>query len=49
MNNVSGGGEGVAYFLSEALWPDHIVEESLDLAADERYYWDYYYLTGEMY
>jgi transglutaminase/protease-like cytokinesis protein 3 len=47
----AGGYENHDYFLSPTLWTDeeHVIESVTDLAEDGKYYWEYYYLTGEGY
>jgi hypothetical protein len=47
----AGGYERYDYYLSATLWADetHVIESVTDLAEDGKYYWEYYYLTGESY
>lgn len=46
---TGGGHERYTYYLSETLWANHTVEEIKDLADEEKYMWEKYYLTGAGY
>lgn len=46
---VGGGYEDYEYYLSQALWFDHVAEEEKDISQDDPAYWEKYYLTGEGY